>query len=197
MQHFYAYISRLKLIHRWGLMRNTQSENDMEHSLQVAFVAHGLALIAKTKYHKEVDPNLTLALACYHDVSEVITGDLPTPVKYQNRDIKNSYKNLEEKACEQLLSMLHEPLQKEYQPYLLPDSESYEWQLVKAADKLCAYIKCVEEVKAGNEEFLQAKKTIYASIEAMDIDEVRDFIIDSLPSFSLSLDELSVWNDQP
>lgn len=192
MQHFYAYISRLKLIRRWGLMRNTQPENDMEHSLQVAFVAHGLALLAKTKYQKQVDPNLTLALACYHDVSEVITGDLPTPVKYKNRDIKNSYKELESKACEQLLMMLHEPLRNEYKDYILPDEESYEWKLVKAADKLCAYIKCVEEVKAGNEEFIQAKKSIYASIEAMDMDEVRDFIIDSLPSFSLSLDELSV-----
>lgn len=192
MQHFYAYISRLKLIRRWGLMRNTQPENDMEHSLQVAFVAHGLALLAKTKYQKPVDPNLTLALACYHDVSEVITGDLPTPVKYKNRDIKNSYKELESKACEQLLMMLHEPLRNEYKGYILPNEESYEWKLVKAADKLCAYIKCVEEVKAGNEEFAQAKKSIYASIEAMDMDEVRDFIIDSLPSFSLSLDELSV-----
>ncbi len=191
MQHFYAYISRLKLIRRWGLMRNTLPENDMEHSLQVAFVAHGLALIAKTKYRKPVDPNLTLALACYHDVSEVITGDLPTPVKYHNPAIKSSYKDLEAKACESLIDMLQEPLRTEYIPYLMPDESSYEAKLVKAADKICAYIKCVEEVKAGNEEFIQAKKTIYTAIEAMDMDEVRDFIIESLPSFSLSLDELS------
>ena len=191
MQHFYAYISRLKLIRRWGLMRNTLPENDMEHSLQVAFIAHGLALIAKTKYQKPVDPNLTLALACYHDVSEVITGDLPTPVKYHNPAIKSSYKDLEAKACESLLDMLQEPLRTEYTPYLIPDENCYEAKLVKAADKICAYIKCVEEVKAGNEEFIQAKKTIYTTIEAMDMDEVRDFIIESLPGFSLSLDELS------
>ncbi|MDY5730202.1 MAG: 5'-deoxynucleotidase [Eubacteriales bacterium] len=191
MQHFYAYISRLKYIRRWGLMRNTQEENDMEHSLQVAFIAHGLALYAKYELKKEVDPNLVMALACYHDVSEVITGDLPTPIKYKNEDIKQSYKQLENNACQQLLKMLHKPMRAIYEPYLQPDESIYEWKLVKAADKLCAYIKCLEEVKAGNSEFLQAKKTVYNSILAMQMEEVQHFILHSLDSFGLSLDELS------
>lgn len=191
MQHFFAYISRLKLIRRWGLMRNTQSENDSEHSLQVAFVAHGLALIAKNKYNKDVNPEKVVTLACYHDVSEVITGDLPTPVKYSNKDIKNSYKQLEESACKTLLSMLKPEYRDSYSKYLLPDKNTFESKLVKAADKICAYIKCVEEVEAGNKEFAQAKKTIFNSIEALNMEEVNDFMKENIPSFSMSLDEIS------
>lgn len=191
MQHFYAYISRLKLIQRWGLMRNTQPENDAEHSLQVAFIAHGLALIAKHKLNKDVDTEFVLALACYHDISEVITGDLPTPIKYKNRDLKNSYKAIEEGAQDRLLEMLNEPLKSEYAKYIKPDESTLEWKLVKAADRICAYIKCVEEEKAGNQEFINAKKTIYESIINMNLKEVEIFIEESLNSFSLSLDEIS------
>ncbi len=191
MQHFYAYISRLKLIQRWGLMRSTQAENDMEHTMQVVFISHGLALIANTKFNKNIDTELVIALAAYHDVGEVITGDLPTPVKYNNPTIEQSYKELENMANDHLLSMLDEPLKGEYAKYLKPDKNSYEWKLVKAADKISAYIKCIEEEKAGNQEFLNAKKTIYQSILAMDMPEVQLFVEESLPSFSLSLDEIS------
>lgn len=191
MQHFLSYISRLKLIRRWGLMRNTQSENDSEHSLQVAFVAHNLALIAKNKFNKDVNPEKAIALACYHDVSEVITGDLPTPVKYSNKDIKTSYKKLEESACEHLLTMVKPEYRDDYAKYLLPDTSTYEYKLMKAADRICAYIKCVEEVQAGNKEFDQAKNTIYNSIIALNMVEVNEFMGESIQSFSMSLDEIS------
>lgn len=191
MQHFFAYISRLKLIRRWGLMRNTQRENDMEHSLQVAFIAHGLALISKYKYHKEIDPEKVVVLACYHDVSEVITGDLPTPIKYNNANIKNSYKDLEKRACNQLLAMLNPEYREEYSSYLLPEKNTLEYRIVKAADKICAHIKCVEEVGAGNREFEKAKTSTLEAIKALNMEEVEDFMRESMPSFSMSLDEIS------
>lgn len=197
MQHFYAYISRLKLIKRWGLMRNTQSENDSEHSLQVAFIAHGLAVISKYKYHKDVNLEKVVVLACYHDVSEVITGDLPTPIKYYNSNIKNSYKDLERTASMQLLNMLKPEYRDEYSSYLLPDKNTLEYKLVKAADKICAYIKCVEEVEAGNKEFEKAKSSIFSAIKALNMEEIDDFMQESIPSFSMSLDEISKDIENP
>lgn len=192
MQHFYAYVSRLKLIKRWGLMRNIIPENDMEHSLQVAFIAHGLAILSKIKFgRKDINPEYALSLAAYHDVSEVITGDLPTPIKYKNAEIKNSYKQLEDRACDQLLNMLNEDLKSEYIEYLKPDTSSYEWKLVKAADKLCAYIKCLEEELAGNKEFLNAKSSIYQNLLDMNLPELNYFIENCLPSFALTLDQIT------
>ncbi len=191
MNHFFAYLSRMKLIQRWGLMRNTRPENDMEHALQAAIIAHGLAAIAVARFSKKVDPDHVMALAIYHDAGEVITGDLPTPVKYHNPFMRTEYKKLEEMANQKLLSMLPPDLQPGYEPYLIHRDDSCEWRLVKAADRICAYIKCVEEEKAGNSEFLQAKASILKSIQENELPEVHTFMAEFVLSFGLSLDELS------
>ena len=191
MNPFFAYLSRLKLIRRWGLMRNTVPENDMEHSTQCAMIAHGMALIARERFGREVNPEHVLALALYHDVGEVITGDLPTPVKYKNPEIKDAYKRIEAMASEQLLGMLPDDLRPAYRPYLHPDEGEYAWKLVKAADRICAYIKCVEEQNLGNREFDQAKTSILETIRESDLPEVAAFMREFAPSFELSLDELS------
>ena len=191
MSHFFAYLNRLKLIRRWGLMRNAVPENDMEHSMQTAMIAHGIAVLAQTRFAREVSPERVATLALYHDASEVITGDLPTPVKYKNPAIQGAYHQLEALASTQLLDMLPPDLQGPFATWLMPDESSYEWRLVKAADRICAYLKCVEEEKAGNCEFDQAKQTIRASIDAIDLPEVQAFLKEFTPSFALSLDELS------
>lgn len=192
MSHFFAYLSRMKLIQRWGLMRNTRTENIQEHSLQVAMVAHGLALIRNTYFGGAVDPERVLALAAYHEVSEVITGDLATPIKYFNPDIQRAYLNIEELAKERLHHMLPEELKDAYTPYLFHREEDGEnWKLVKAADKICAYLKCVEELKTGNEEFQKAEKKIRGELEAYNMPEVGYFLKTFIPSFSLTLDELN------
>lgn len=191
MNPFFAYLNRLKLIHRWGLMRNAIPENDMEHSMQCALIAHALAMLSKGRYHRDIDPQTAATLALYHDAGEVITGDLPTPVKYKNAQIKSAYKQIETMANEQLFQMLPDDLKPAYSPYLLPDQNTYEWQLVKAADRICAYIKCVEEKKTGNLEFVQAQNAIAASIAELDLPEVRDFMREFAPAYECSLDELS------
>lgn len=191
MRHFYAYLSRLKLIARWGLMRNTQKENDAEHSFQAAVIAHGIALIARDRFQADVNPERVMALAIYHDATEVITGDMPTPVKYHNPKMCKEFSNLESLASDMLLNMLPPDMQNAYQPYLLPDKQSHEWRIVKAADRICAYIKCVEEQKAGNQEFDQAKKSVLQAIQNIDMPEVQAFFETFVPSFGLSLDELS------
>lgn len=191
MRHFFAYLSRLKLIARWGLMRNTQKENDAEHSFQVAVIAHGIALIARDRFQADVNPERVMALAIYHDATEVITGDMPTPVKYHNPKMRREFSNLESLASDMLLNMLPPDMQNAYQPYLLPDKQSHEWRIVKAADRICAYIKCVEEQKAGNQEFDQAKKSVLQAIQNIDMPEVQAFFETFVPSFGLSLDELS------
>jgi 5'-deoxynucleotidase len=188
---FFAYLNRLKLIQRWGLMRNAIPENDLEHSMQCALIAHALAVLAQTRYHRAVDPQTAATMALYHDVSEVLTGDLPTPVKYKNAEIKKAYKTIENLASEQLFHMLPADLRPAYSPYLLPDRDSCEWKLVKAADRICAYIKCVEEKKTGNLEFLQAQTSIEATIAELDLPEVRDFMKEFAPAYEMSLDELS------
>ena len=191
MSHFFAYLDRLKLIRRWGLMRNTVTENDMEHSMQTALIAHGLAALAKVRYQRDVDPEHVVMMALYHDVSEVITGDLPTPVKYKTPEIQDAYRSLEAHAKEQLLDMLPDDMKPYFQSYIQPDENTCEWQLVKAADRISAYLKCISEEKMGNREFLQAKATILESLEANELPEVQDFMRDFVPSFSLSPDELS------
>jgi 5'-deoxynucleotidase len=191
MNPFFAYLNRLKLIRRWGLMRNTVPENDMEHSMQCALIAHGLAVLARERFGKDVSPEQVLSLALYHDVGEVITGDLPTPVKYKNPEIKGAYKRIEAMASEQLLSMLPNDLQSAYRPYIRPDETTYAWKLVKAADRICAYVKCIEEQNLGNREFDQAKSSIHQSIIRSDLPEVAAFMAEFVPSFELSLDELS------
>lgn len=191
MKPFFAYLDRLKLIRRWGLMRNTVPENDMEHSMQTALIAHGLAALGQTRYHRSVHPEHVVTLALYHDVSEVITGDLPTPVKYKTPDIQDAYQALEGHARNQLLDMLPEDLKPSFAPYVKPDETTYEWQMVKAADRISAYLKCIEEEKMGNRDFAQAKATILTSLTQNSWPEVQDFLRDFVPSFSLSPDELS------
>lgn len=191
MNHFFAYLDRMKLIRRWGLMRNTVIETDMEHSMQTALIAHGLAVIAKARYQRDVDPEHVVMTALYHDASEVITGDLPTPVKYKNPDIQDAYRELEKHAKDQLLDMLPEDLRPHFAVYVQPDETTYEWKLVKSADRISAYLKCIEEEKMGNRDFEQAKSTILESLERHELPEVQDFMREFVPSFSLSPDELS------
>ncbi len=188
--HFFAYISRLRYIRRWGLMRSVMPENDAEHSLQVAMIAHAIAMIGRSQYGREVEPEHVLALGVYHDVSEVITGDMPTPVKYQTNELRKSYKDVERMANERLLSMLPDGLRSAYEPYLKAP-QNYERQVVKAADSISAYIKCLEEKRAGNREFDAAGTSIRQALEDVELPEVQDFIREFLPSFELSLDELN------
>ena len=151
--HFYAYVSRMRYIQRWGLMRNTSDENDMEHALQTAIIAHGIALIGNSRYGRDYDAEHVMALAVYHDAGEVITGDMPTPVKHNNPILRAEYAKLEEAASERLLSMLPPDVREEYRPLIAHDESTAEWRLVKAADRISAYIKCLEEKKARR--FLQ------------------------------------------
>ena len=190
MHHFFAYMARLKHIRRWGLMRSALPENDAEHSLQVAMIAHGLAVIARERYHRAVEPEHVLALAVYHDATEVITGDMPTPVKYNSDTLRGAYRTLEDMAADRLTAMLPEGMRPAFASYLRPEEDDA-WQLVKAADKISAYVKCVEEQRAGNHEFDAAGENIRASLEAMMLPEVRDFMAEFVPSFALTLDELN------
>lgn len=181
----------MKLIRRWSLMKSVNDENIAEHSAQVAQIAHALAVIANKLYGKEINADRVGTLALYHESSEVITGDLPTPIKYYNPDIRTAYKNIEGIANEKLLSMLPEELREEYAPIIGQDADSYEHRLVKAADKLSAYIKCIEELRSGNREFAKAELALKAEIEAYrDMEEVRYFCDTFLSSFSKTLDEL-------
>jgi 5'-deoxynucleotidase len=196
-QHFYAMIDRMRYINRWGLMRNTQEENIQEHSLQAAIFAHALAAIRQTHFaagRVAIDPATVALLAIFHDATEILTGDLPTPVKYYNPTIQEAYHAVESIAASQLLTLLPPDMQPVYRPLLQPDRQDKAideaMRLVKAADRLSAYVKCIEEEKAGNREFRQAGQSIRASLEAIDLPEVAWFIEHYLPSFWLSLDEL-------
>ena len=188
--NFFALISRMKYIDRWALMRNTETENIQEHSHQVAVLAHALALIANQRFGAQLDPGRVAVAALYHDATEIITGDMPTPVKYYNSTLRDSYKQVEAAAADRLLSMLPPELRPEFEPYLResdPEIHAY----VKAADKLSAYLKCVEEVKAGNNEFKKAKEQTYAALCQNQIPALRYFMDRFLDGFELTLDELS------
>ena len=187
---FFAYLSRLKLIQRWSLMRNTTPENDAEHSLQVAMIAHAIAVIARDRYGKDVDPEHVLSLAVYHDATEVMTGDLPTPVKYHNDELRSAYRQLEALSADRLLALLPEDLRPAFTPYM-KQASGYEHTLVKTADRISACIKCMEEQRAGNREFDYAAENIRRSIAIIDLPEVRDFLIDFLPAYDKTLDELN------
>ena len=187
---FYALMGRMRYITRWGLMRNTFSENIQEHSHQVAVLAHALALIRREILGLEgPEPGRCAVAALYHDASEILTGDLPTPIKYYNPQIKAAYKQVERISGEKLLSMLPRELRASYEHLVLEDDEELN-PIVKAADKLSAYIKCVEEQKAGNTEFDSAARQTMASMRAMERPELDWFIANALPAFSLNLDEL-------
>lgn len=192
MKHFFAYLSRMRLIRRWGLMRNTYEENIQEHSLQVALVAHGLAVIRNTLFDGLVDADRVTTLAAFHEAGEVFTGDLATPIKYFNPEIKRAYDGIEEFAKDRLNKMLPPELQPTYRPLLFPgDGDRELWKIVKAADKICAYLKCVEELKSGNQEFAKAERAIRAEIDEMTTPEVKYFMEHFAPSFGLALDELN------
>ncbi|HOK43737.1 MAG TPA: 5'-deoxynucleotidase [Thermoclostridium caenicola] len=188
---FFAFLSRMKHIYRWSLMRNVNQENIQEHSLQVAIIAHALALIKNLYYGGNVNPERVALLAMYHDCNETITGDLPTPIKYYNPEISRAYRDLERVSREKLLSMLPEELADLYKPILFYDEESEEGKLVKAADRLCAYIKCIEEIKAGNGEFAKAKQAVHKRLMEMDSPELKHFMDHYIENFSLTLDELN------
>ena len=190
MQHqFFAMISRMRFIGRWGLMRNSYSENIQEHSHMVAVLAHGLAVIQRDILGQPADPERCAAAALFHDASEILTGDLPTPIKYYNPAIKEAYKEVEAISCSKLLSMLPAELQPAYEP-LLRESEEDVRIIVKAADKLSAYIKCVEELKAGNAEFETAARQTEEALRQMKLPCLDWFMEHCLDSFRLNLDQL-------
>ena len=191
MSHLFAYLSRMKFIKRWSLMRNTYPESVQEHSQRVAVIAHALATIRNRLHGGRLDAARTALLALYHDAGEVLTGDLPTPVKYFNPDMRAAYGRIERAAAERLLAMVPAALQGDYQPLFREDASDREhWELVRSADKLCAYLKCLEEVAAGNREFARAEQTLRATVEAIPLPEVRYFLAEFAPSLGLSLDEL-------
>lgn len=191
--HFFAYLSRMKLIDRWSLMRCTQAENVQEHSLQVALVAHALTLIKKKHFGGSIAPEKAAMYAMFHDATEVLTGDLPTPVKYYNPEIKKAYSQIESHSAAQLLKLLPDDLKPDYKDLLtIPESEMEIKKIVKAADSICAYIKCLEELAAGNKEFNRAQKAIEAKIASLrDQPEVDYFITHFVPGFSMTIDEIS------
>ncbi|MWP62284.1 5'-deoxynucleotidase [Gilliamella sp. Pas-s25] len=191
--HFFAHLSRLKLINRWPLMRNVRIENVSEHSLQVAFVAHALAIIKNKKFNGHVNPERIALLAMYHDVSEVITGDLPTPTKYYNPQITIEYKKIEKIAQQKLINMLPEELQDDFRTLIDDDFyDESEKNIVKQADTLCAYLKTIEELSAGNNEFKLAEQRLKKTLSERSSPEMNYFLDVFIPSFSLSLDEITM-----
>lgn len=187
---FYAYLDRMKFIRRWPLMRCTRDENIMEHSQCVALITHALCAIKNTFFGGHIDEGKAVLYAVYHETSEVMTGDLPTPVKYYNRGIQGEYKSLEKLACEKLVATLPEDLRGSVSPYVFADETSEEYKIMKAADRLAAYVKCLEELRGGNSEFLKAKASIEADLHSRKMPEVEYFFEKFIPAYSLSLDEL-------
>jgi len=187
--NFFALISRMRYINRWGLMRNTFQENVQEHSHMVAVIAHALAVIRNELFGGHIDADRAAVLALYHDAPEIFTGDLPTPVKYHSSEIREAYRAVEEVSVEKLLAMLPPELRGTYGA-LLSERQDELYMLVKTADKLSAYIKCMEELKAGNSEFKQAAEQTLAALEQNPLPEAQYFIRNFLPGFGLTLDEL-------
>lgn len=189
--HFFAYLSRMRLIRRWSLMQNNQPENIQEHSHRTALLAHALATIATVVYGKPARAERAAFLALLHDAGEVMTGDLPTPVKYFDDDIREAYRGIEAEASKRLLAFLPSEFQESYRATLIPEEADGDcWQWVRAADKLCAWLKCVEERRGGNREFLLAEEGIRKQLDSMRLPEVSFFMECFAPGFSLTLDEL-------
>ena len=189
-EHFFPMIARMRYITRWGLMRNTDPENIQEHSHMVAVLAHALAVIQNEKFGGQVDPGAVAVAALYHDASEILTGDLPTPIKYYNPDLRSAYQTVEDAAARQLLDLLPTELREDYVP-LLAGTDPELAAVVKAADKLDAYLKCVKELKAGNTEFRKAREQTYAALMQNPLPALQHFLLHFLPSFELTLDELN------
>lgn len=187
---FFAMISRMKYINRWGLMRNTIPENIAEHSLEVSIIAHALAVIRNTYFEGNINPERVAVLALFHDVTEIITGDLPTPIKYFAKDIQNAYKSVEESAKAQIIGSIPKPMRGYYEKILNEvEDEEQLWAIVRAADKISALIKCIEEKQMGNLDFEQAEKSTLKIITEMHMQEVDYFMENFLPPYSLTLDE--------
>ena len=191
MYHFFAYMARMKLIRRWSLMKSVNEENIAEHSAQVAQIAHALALIKNKRFGGSLNADRVAVMALYHETSEVLTGDLPTPIKYYNPEIRNAYKEIEGIANEKLVGMLPEELREDYRELIEVDPESYEHVLVKAADKISAYIKCLEELRSGNREFAKAEGSLREAVEKYYCyEEIKYFCDTFLDTFRKTLDEL-------
>lgn len=190
--HFFAMLSRMKYISRWALMRNVHEENISEHSLEVASTAHALAVIHNTRFGGNVNAERAAVLGIYHDTPEIITGDMPTPVKYYSKQVREAYNQVEDDACKALLEMIPEDLRKEYSSFFFKRAEDAKlWKFVKAADKICALTKCIEEKKAGNSDFDSAAKTIRKAIDDMNLPEAESFMSEFLESYGLTLDDMT------
>ncbi|MBP3568335.1 MAG: 5'-deoxynucleotidase [Lachnospiraceae bacterium] len=188
---FGAMMSRMKYIDRWALMRNSTKENISEHSLEVAMIAHLLAVIGRVRFGKDLNADKAALIGIYHDSTEIITGDMPTPIKYYSDEMRDTFKEIEDLAAIQLLAMLPDDIREEYEElFFVQEQDAYLWKLVKAADKISALIKCVEEEKAGNTEFVNAKKMTRKSIDAMELEEVEVFFEEFFPAYKMTLDEL-------
>jgi len=189
---FFALLFRLKYINRWGLMRNFRTENVSEHSLEVAIIAHALAEIGVTFFNRTYNPSEIALKAMYHDASEIFTGDMPSPIKYYTDDMKKTYKSIEHEAEINLLSKLPDELKKTYENIILysEDPDSADYKIIKAADRLCAYIKCVEENNSGNREFSKAEEDIYKTLDTNGLDELKYFMDNFLPYFNNTIDEI-------
>ncbi len=191
MNHFFAYMARMKLIRRWSLMKSVSDENIAEHSAQVSQIAHALAVIRNRVFGGNLNAERVAVMALYHETSEVLTGDLPTPIKYYNPEIRKAYKEIEGVANDKLIGMLPEELREEYRALIEVPEDSYEYILIKAADKISAYIKCLEELRSGNREFAKAEITLLAEVERYrQYEEVAYFCDTFLDTFRKTLDEL-------
>lgn len=189
--HFFAFLKRMRFIKRWGLMRNTMAENIQEHSLEVAWIAHQLAVLHNTYNGGNIDVNKVAVLAMYHEVSEIFTGDMPTPIKYFDSRLREMYGEIEKQAQNKLLKTLPVEVQEVYKPLLVEAEEQAEWPYVKAADTIAAYLKCVFELAAGNDEFKEAHRSIEEKLKKHPLPEVKQFLEIYVPSISLSVDELN------
>ncbi len=193
--NFFAMFSRMKYIDRWALMRNTRKENLSEHTLEVAAIAHALAVISNEKYGTNYNAERAAMLGIYHDMPEIITGDMPTPIKYGNPQLKQAYKTVERETASHLVAMLPEYMQANYRPFFIKDeADAPLWRLVKAADKISALIKCIEEEKAGNSEFKSAKQSTLELIAGLDIPAAKTFVDEFIAAYDLDLDKLQQKN---